>query len=216
MGRLRWANCSSLRHHLARPGFSLVEILVVIGIITILLAIIIPVVSKARESSKRTACSSNLRQLGQAMYMYAEANRGFLPNGNPPLDWFNYDGANAIMVIFNRDYVKAPGVFRCPGDPKPLPKQIVTADQTLEESARMSYEFFFLWWPPEKGPMLTRMKGQAPLAWDLDGGQVVSPLQNHRGGGNVLLADGHVVWLEQKLWDMGNWPSPAAKYYPTN
>ena len=165
MDMLRKANRSSMRRHPASAGFSLVEILVVIGIITILLAIIIPVVSKARESSKRTACSSNLRQLGQAMYMYAEANRGFLPNGNPPLDWFNYDGANAIMVIFNRDYVKAPGVFRCPGDPQPTPKQIVTADQTLEDSARMSYEFFFLWWPPEKGPMLTRMKGQAPLAW---------------------------------------------------
>ena len=200
----------------ASRGFTLVELLVVIGIIAILIGLIFPVISRAREQSKRTACMSNLRQIGQALYMYAHASRDSLPNGNPPGDWESYDGANRVMVYFAKEFVKAPGVFRCPGDSDAQPTDIVTADQTLPNSARLSYEFYSLWWPPERGPQLTKMKGRAPLAWDLDGGQVISPLQNHGRGGNVLVADGHVEWQETKLWEMPNWPSGAGKYYPTN
>jgi prepilin-type N-terminal cleavage/methylation domain-containing protein/prepilin-type processing-associated H-X9-DG protein len=196
-----------------RNGFSLVELLVVIGIIALLIGILLPVLSKARESSRRTVCMSNLRTLGQAMFVYAHFSRDSLPNGNPPLDWSSYDGANAIMVHFAKTYVKSPEVFRCPSESDPVPTDIVTADHTLPNSARMSYDFYFLYWAPEKGPILTKMKGKAPLAWDVDGGEIKSPLKNHKGGGNVLVADGHVEWQDMKLWESGNWPSLAGKYY---
>lgn len=62
-------------------GFSLVELLVVIGIITVLIAILVPTLSKAREAARRTSCASNLRQLGQAFKIYAQDN-GELPRGN--------------------------------------------------------------------------------------------------------------------------------------
>ncbi len=60
------------------------------------------------------------------------------------------------------------------------------------------------------------MKGQAPLVWDLDGGELKStPLQNHRNkGGNILFADGHANWRNQDEWLSGNWPAPAADFYP--
>src|SRR4051812_36865250 len=60
-------------------GFSIVELLVVIGIIALLISILLPAMRIARESAKRTQCASQLRQLGLAFQLYANANRGSLP-----------------------------------------------------------------------------------------------------------------------------------------
>lgn len=54
------------------PGFTLIELLVVIGIIAVLAAILFPVFAQVRENGRRTACLSNLRQLGLAFTMYAQ------------------------------------------------------------------------------------------------------------------------------------------------
>lgn len=60
-------------------GFTLVELLVVIGIIAVLIAILLPSLSKAREAARTAACLSNQRQLAVSFLMYANENRGFLP-----------------------------------------------------------------------------------------------------------------------------------------
>jgi prepilin-type N-terminal cleavage/methylation domain-containing protein len=62
-------------------AFTLVELLVVIGIIAVLVGILLPVVSRARESARRTACLSNLRQIGQGAAMYANLYKDYIPLG---------------------------------------------------------------------------------------------------------------------------------------
>lgn len=109
-----------------RPrGFTLIELLVVISIIAILLAILIPSLSKVREKVKDTACRSNLKNVGLALLMYLDANERKLPPANAANGFLWYDATGVLFTprtatgdtywgIYYYDYLKDTKIFGCP------------------------------------------------------------------------------------------------------
>src|SRR4051812_40651478 len=137
-------------------GFTLVELLIVIGIIAVLIALLLPAMNKAREQSRRTACLANLRTLGQAMVLYANSSHDRLPNSNPLHTVNDYAGTNYVLVALANNFVRSPAAFHCPSDADDAPQAIQTADYVLSDSARVSYDFYSVFWMPEFGPRWVR------------------------------------------------------------
>ncbi len=120
-----WGRCR-------RRGFTLVELLVALGIIALLISMLLPVVNRARESSRRAVCLSNIAQLTKATIMYAGDNRDTLPDagtGNSPdapmspraiglPAWTKFGPDTYVLPSIGQllePYVgRSPGVWQCP------------------------------------------------------------------------------------------------------
>jgi prepilin-type processing-associated H-X9-DG protein len=107
-------------------GFTLIELLVIIAIITLLAGLLFPVFARAREKARQATCASNLRQIGLAVFQYAQDSDGVFPFGGDPSDvdtngWAGTQWATEaknlpLLTVPLAPYIKDSKLWDCPDD----------------------------------------------------------------------------------------------------
>ena len=140
-------------HSARRLGFTLVELLVVIGIIAVLISVLLPALNNAREAARTAQCLSNLRQIGMGIEMYIGGTKGFLPPAAYQSTYQEY----WTTILMRDGYIRTPshtnpatdppltsGVFYCPNGNTELinePNPTSANDTGLGASGRRTTSF---------------------------------------------------------------------------
>jgi len=146
--RLTFALLNRIRLNRFRRAFTLIELLVVVAVIAILVGLLLPAVSTAREYGRRAKCISNLRQIGIAMNVYADDHEGFLPPyfyaREPP-----GGGAGQLKIFVKPKWalsdvgpINNPAVLVCPSDRNPGTMNLTNAGGgAIKVPASYGYNF---------------------------------------------------------------------------
>jgi len=187
-----------------KRGFTLIELLVVIAIIAILAGMLLPALQRARESARRAACLSNLKQIMLGIKTYSPDYNEWYPTDAAPGETISIGNHYKALGILYPNYVSSLDVFTCPSSGDKMPKE--RDDNTYDgmpfrqnEANAMSYAYGYdgtsggsnKGWT-EAAPSETRV-----LA-DRHATKALEASSNHKmDGRNAAFADGHVKWISQ-------------------
>jgi len=188
-------------------AFTLVELLITVGIIALLLGLLIPVVSKARQASNLASCTANLRQWGFAMHAYALSNENWLPHRGQGVDattqidrdadWFNSLPPLIEMASYRKTAALGhdpdSGIWACP------------EAKTVTTPHRFNYAMN-MWISPtqatspdrldalgDASSMVFMADGPPGHCSTVPGRTQYSPDARHSGRVNICFLDGHVA-----------------------
>jgi len=188
-----------------RAAFTVIELLVVIAVIAILAALLLPVLSKAKERARQAQCASHLRQIAMATLSYADDHRDTFPA--QPGDGLDVravggDGTNYYDLLMT--YVINPQLWLCPSTQnKPgrlmsyhMNGLLITTNGLKTSAVRSAPQTLLI---GETGQR-TRFD-QAYLRPDQEGDYLYDrPQENHHGGSIATFVDGHVKWHHDTQW----------------
>lgn len=201
-----------------RVGFTLIELLVVIGIIAVLIAMLLPALSRARASAATLQCASQMRQLGNATLMWANERGGALPSSQDvnPLDapWpvapstLQPDGEFYLRYLNGTNPIKdtshALRTFRCARGPTSsaglaawqvdyLGSYCVNSYKRSSSASTRRLTSNWTGSPSHVAWMIEYTNVPDGSYWNGPAETARHLTKRHNGGGNVLYLDGHVV-----------------------
>ncbi|MGR3303552.1 MAG: type II secretion system protein [Candidatus Scalindua sp.] len=174
-------------------GFTLIELLVVIAIIGILAGILLPVLSRARESARKTQCMSNIKQIGMGLIMYANENNESFPSSTA--------GSNTAMASLNLlydTYISDNKVFNCPSDTTVTAAtnagMSVSTSGGSESFGKDECSYGYDWLHTQADD------ADVAIAADRPPSDTTKSSDNHNARGqNVVYVDGHVEFVTSPL-----------------
>jgi prepilin-type N-terminal cleavage/methylation domain-containing protein/prepilin-type processing-associated H-X9-DG protein len=185
---------------LSSRGFTLIEILVCLAVISLLAAILLPVLGRVRENGRRAACSSNLKQIALSFSQYLQDSDGrYPPDGTTPVDGW---------ALGLQPYLRSESIFQCPSDDETAPAgatQLIRAQSPGFTDYYYNYNlgagFLEAQLPKSSATVLLGEGGigdSEPNAANYS--RSTTPLMlsggplRHFQGANYAFADGHVKW----------------------